>query len=218
MNRREWLKILSGGTAAVAAAGTAVTPLPWLACSSDRLAFYAITPHPSRTTDLILAATNTPASSVTISIRQIADSTPDVTLVRNGVLVDPNSPNAPDALSYVARNLKAYQQPATHLVSLEPAQPVSRRDPDRIVFEVDGRVVESIDRDAEYSRIEIRGADGLTIFGLKERQLRVASSSCRHKLCMRCGAMRSGRIICAPNRLVASVGHRQLEGFDTITG
>ncbi|MBT8399648.1 MAG: NusG domain II-containing protein [Rhodothermia bacterium] len=217
MNRREWLKILAGGTAAVAA-GTTATTLPWLANSSDTVAYYAVTPNPSRTAGLILAATNTPASSITIGARQIAPSATDITIVRNGVVVDPTSSEAPAALGQLAHELRGYRMPATHLVSLEPAHESRRRDPDRVVFEVDGRIVESIDRNGEYNRITIAGAAGDTVFSLRKGDLRVVSSSCRHKLCMRCGTVRSGRIICAPNRLLASVGDGYPAGLDTITG
>lgn len=217
MNRREWLKILAGGTAAAAGAGTLATTLSLPTRSFDRLSYYAITVDPAHVANLILAATKTNPAAVTISVRRVAPSAPDITVVRNGVVFDPTAAEAPAALDHLARVLRQGKRPATHLVSVEPDLPVHERDPNRIIFEVDGRVVESVDRNAEYQRIDISGTQGITSFSVGNG-LRVLSSSCRHKLCMRCGGVRSGRIICAPNRLVATIGNHRTTTFDTITG
>jgi hypothetical protein len=57
----------------------------------------------------------------------------------------------------------------------------------------------------------------VTVFAVDDGQVRVRSSSCRHELCRNCGKVSSGRIVCAPNRLVATVAGVR-SPYDAITG
>lgn len=63
--------------------------------------------------------------------------------------------------------------------------------------------------------ITVEGPLGSTVIEIKDREVRVVSSSCFNKLCIHQGSVKRGSIICLPNRVVIIVGD---SGLDGITG
>ena len=87
-----------------------------------------------------------------------------------------------------------------------------------VVFEHDGQVCDQIPLHDNFARIEMPGLLGPTVFTLQDGRLSVVTSSCRHQLCKKMGARAGGRIICAPNRLVATLPRPASMGLDAVTG
>lgn len=57
--------------------------------------------------------------------------------------------------------------------------------------------------------INIKGKLGFTTVEIKNRKVRIVSSPCSNKLCIRQGWIESGSIICIPNNVIVSVGEFQ---------
>ncbi len=138
----------------------------------------------------------------------------DLTVLCDGTVLDPLRPGEPDPeLRAFARELRSRRAPGGFLIFTRHSAPAGD---DEIQFSVDGLVVERIPRSRSYQRIVIDGKVGQTEFRLTNGVLIAVTSSCSHKVCVRTGPIRSGQIICAPNRLVASLGAGH--GLDGIIG
>ncbi len=205
MNRRDWLKMLAAGA-------PAAVLYPHIAQAAHSDTYLIVTDNPDRV--LATIKPKLPQNAL-IENRRVEPSLQDLTIIRNGAIVDPRlaadvDPGVHDLVAY----LRSRSAPGTRLVTIEP-HPVPRSR--EVRFEQAGQVVEYIDLSKSYREIVIRGTQGPTVFSLDEGRLRVVRSSCRHELCKRSGAIGSGRLVCVPNRLVASVdGSSYL--YDAITG
>ncbi len=209
MNRRTLLKMLS-----LAGAGSLVAGLSlW---RSAPAAYFLITAHPEadRARLLRLAGyAHAGASSVTAT--PIAPSAQDLALLVGGVLVDPGRSGAvPPELATFVQAMRARKTPGHVLLAIEPEAPAAGA---AVVFECDGVVVEQIALDKNYRRIELPGALGQTVFQLRDGRLSVTEASCRHQLCRKMSGHTAGKIICAPNRLVATITGSPV-GVDAVTG
>ena len=74
-----------------------------------------------------------------------------------------------------------------------------------VQIEVNGRPSYILPLDEDRT-VSVEGPLGKTLIEIKERRVRVTDSPCRNKLCIRQGWVRSGTIICLPNRVVITVG------------
>ncbi|NNE45731.1 MAG: hypothetical protein HKN37_03635 [Rhodothermales bacterium] len=177
--------------------------------------YFLITDNPRSAVAAMLSTSAIDRATVRIDTRAIAPAAQDLTIIRNGRVVDPGrTANLDPRLKQLVVDLRSRRSPGTALVSVEPRAESSSS---HVVFEYDGRIVDTVRRDRAFENITVRGAQGDTVFSLSDGQLTVVRSSCRHELCMRSGAVRSGRIICAPNRVVATLGHSG-SALDAITG
>lgn len=86
-----------------------------------------------------------------------------------------------------------------------------------IYIEVDGKLkyVLSIEED---KIISIRGILGYTQIEIKNKKVRVISSPCKNKDCIKQGWIDKGIIICLPNRVIIRIGKDKKEIIDGITG
>lgn len=205
MNRRDWLKLLAAGAPAALLASHRAG---W---ARDDV-YLVVTDDPEPVVASIL---KTIGRSARVHQRPVAPSPQDLTIIREGAVIDPR---IADGVDRPTRDLIAYlrskRTPGTRLVTIDQGP---REKSHRVYFEHDGQIVESVDRRKSYQRIVVPGTQGSTEFSLMEGKLRVIRSSCRHELCRRSGSIRSGRIVCVPNRLVASIdGSARM--FDAITG
>lgn len=67
--------------------------------------------------------------------------------------------------------------------------------------------------------VTVEGPLGKTLIEIKDRRVRVTDSPCLNKLCIQQGWVRSGTIICLPNRVVITVGdHDKSTTVDATTG
>jgi len=176
--------------------------------------YFVVTDRPQELARRILELSRISRENVDITVRNVAAVAQDLAVIRDGALIDPGSTTLiSDGIMRLAAELRRSPAPATHMLSIEP----KTVDPGSIVFECDGHIIESINPANSYERIVIAGTHGDTVFKLSDRALSVVSSSCRHELCKATGSIRSGKIICAPNRLIATIG-KQGSIVDGISG
>ena len=216
MKRREWLKILAGGTAGMVAARSFGQSMWSPDMPIVSTAFYVVTESWGKTFSKILTHKGILDTEFLLEDHRIPPTRQDLTLIRNGAIIDPTDTSAvPTWISDWAAELRRSSSPGKYLAVAETRTFSTSKE--QVVFNVGGGVVESIDRASTYDRIVIPGAHGDTVFRLRNGLLTVVSSSCRHELCKKCGSVGSGRIICAPNRLVATIGD-PFADIDTVTG
>ena len=88
-----------------------------------------------------------------------------------------------------------------------------------VKIEVDGKPVYLLPLDKDRT-VSVEGPEGRTAVEIRGRKVRINESPCRNKLCIKQGWIRSGAIICLPNRIVVTVGDRdgKHEIVDAITG
>ena len=75
-----------------------------------------------------------------------------------------------------------------------------------------------IDRDKSVS---VEGPEGKTVIEIRDHKVRIADSPCPNKLCIKQGWVKSGAIICIPNRVTVMIGNQDDEPpkiADAITG
>jgi hypothetical protein len=85
-------------------------------------------------------------------------------------------------------------------------------------IEVNGRPAYVLPLDADRT-VAVEGPLGKTFIEIKGQRVRVTDSPCRNKLCIEQGWVRSGTIICLPNRVVVTVGdHNKSAKVDATTG
>lgn len=63
--------------------------------------------------------------------------------------------------------------------------------------------------------VSVEGAEGKTVVEIKNHRVRVTESPCHNKLCIKQGWIKSGVIVCLPNRVVVTIG-KYKNDFDTI--
>lgn len=138
----------------------------------------------------------------------------DLSLLVEGAVVDPTrNAHVARPVATFAHDVRRRSRPGRFLLTLEPAPATD----DAATFSYDGRIVDRVRLDRNYDRIEMPGVMGPTVFRLHDGHLSVVTSSCRHELCRKMGTRASGKIICAPNRLVATLPGRP-GLIDAVTG
>lgn len=87
-----------------------------------------------------------------------------------------------------------------------------------VQIEVNGRPAYVLPLDKDRA-VTVEGPLGKTLIEIKDRRVRVTESPCHNKLCIQQGWVRSGTIICLPNRVVITVGdHDKSTTVDATTG
>ena len=86
-------------------------------------------------------------------------------------------------------------------------------------IEVDGRPVYVLSLDNERT-VSVEGPAGKTFVEIKDHMVRVIESPCHNKLCVHQGWIRSGAIVCVPNKVVVKIGTEEKKEnlIDAITG
>lgn len=197
MNRRDALKMIP-------VAGLAFLGGRYLMRSDRTITCYAISDAPEAdVTRLLRLLDFSRASDVDVTALSVAPVAQDLTLIIAGRTVDPvTDPATPRALAAFAREVRDRPRDGHRMIAIEGASPSHSG---VVRFEVDGIIREEVPVGKCYARIEISGAMGNTAFRLNDGRLSVIEASCRHELCRKMRARSSGRIICAPNRLVATL-------------
>jgi hypothetical protein len=140
-----------------------------------------------------------------VDVRPVRACSQDLSVIADGRIVDPIADaSVPPVYKDLALELRGRREPGNSIVSVE-----SSADADGyLVIESEGRVVERIDLMGTFDDISVVGPVGRTTFRLANGVVSIEKASCRHQNCLRMGGIQAGRIICAPNRLVARVGGR----------
>lgn len=199
MTRRELLKTISVlGTGAVAAGA-------WVQMhATARASYVAVTAAPGVDLAHLQRLAGFDAHpAMHVSVLPIEPAAQDLTLLVDGRLLDPTQPHAgAGTLAGFAAELRRRREPGRFLLTVEPARPAGEG---VVRFEVDGVLHDQVGLDRDYRRIEVPGAMGTTVFRVEKGRVSVVEASCRHALCRKTGPCASGRIVCAPNRLVATL-------------
>ncbi len=69
--------------------------------------------------------------------------------------------------------------------------------------------------------VEVNGPLGTTVVEIRDSRVRIKESPCNNKICVHEGWVRSGAIICLPNRVIVSItgkANKKHEDIDGITG
>ena len=143
----------------------------------------------------------------------IQPSPQDITMVEDGQVQDPGARGVDSALYEFGLELRSRKHRGTTLITLEEAALQGQE----VIFENNGKIVESIPLSKNYHCIDIPGELGNTQFRIKNGGISVVHSSCKHRLCEKMGEIHRGKIVCAPNRIIASVPE-PMSRYDAITG
>lgn len=207
MNRRVLIRNLSLTAAGAVLAGR----FDWRHAEADA-SYSIVTDDPEAVLARMRAVGCSQGNGYSVSRAAVAPSRQDLVVVKSGKLLQPDELRGweADLMSELRRRRGA----ATHLLTIEPrsSQPEQTAD-----FRVNGRLIERVSLDKSYRRVVVPGYEGPTVFAIEDGQVGVRTSSCRHQLCRNCGPVRSGRIVCAPNRLVATVSGGGA-AYDAISG
>ncbi len=211
ISRRRFLKM-----SALLGMGTISGGLPWLGSRPNERSYFLITDNPAGDLGRLLRITGLAGDrSESIEHTSIQPSLLDLGIIEDGRLIDPlRASGLEPELTDFANALRARRSTGKHLIKIEAPRLDQN---DMVLFEVNGEIVEQVSLRNNYRQIAVAGKDGSTSFELDDGCLSVVQASCRHEVCKKIGPIYSGRIICAPNRLVATVNPAQ-RLFDGITG
>jgi hypothetical protein len=151
--------------------------------------------------------------NLTVTTSPVQPTPQDITLLIDGRLQDPAESKIGSPLYEFALDLRSRTQPAAALITLEEAALPGKE----VTFEYNGKIVESIPLNKKYDCIDIPGDLGNTCFRIKNGGMSVVHSSCAHRLCEKMGEIHRGKIVCAPNRIIASMPER-ISKYDAVTG
>jgi hypothetical protein len=85
--------------------------------------------------------------------------------------------------------------------------------------EMDGKPVYILPIDSN-NAVSVEGTMGKTEIEIKDHKVRITSSPCNNKLCVRQGWTQQGTIICLPNRILVTIEDESQQSgtVDAITG
>jgi len=199
MNRRDFLKISS-----LVGTGAIVVGFPIWKIGRPSRSYFLVTDNPVRDVQHLLRIVDL-GFHVEPSVESfpILPSGQDLGIIEEGRLIDPTRKNQiPGDLKNLAFELRSRRTKGHYLVSMEEYQ----KDPKNLItFEVNGLIMEQIRPGRNYNQIALQVKHGKSIFRLQDGRLSVVEASCRHELCKKIGGIQSGKIICAPNKLVATI-------------
>ena len=71
----------------------------------------------------------------------------------------------------------------------------------------------------EDKTVSVEGSEGKTIVEIRGNKVRIIDSPCQNKLCIRQGWIKTGGVVCLPNKVVVTIrGHEDNDrGFDAVT-
>lgn len=101
------------------------------------------------------------------------------------------------------------------MIFLKEALPKSRT----VQIEVDGKPVYVLPIDKNRV-VSVEGPEGVTVIEIKDHLVRVTASPCQNKLCIQQGWIKSGVIVCLPNRVFVRIGDHDKDDktVDATTG
>lgn len=188
--------------------------VPYLGLRRRDSSYFLITDRPTGDLEKLIHITRIADDKrVSIEYANIRPSLSDLSVIENGRPIDPLRAGGLDpALRDFVYELRSRKRAGKHLIKIESSR---LGENDMVVFSVNGEVVERVGLRNDYRRIVIVGDQGSTSFGLQNGYLSVTQASCRHEICKKMGQVSFGRIICAPNKLVATINptYRLIDGI-----
>ena len=209
LNRRQFLKTLS-----FVGAGAAAVSVPLIKTDASTDSLFLVTSQPEKDIKSLYAILGEKKlASAGIQTTPIAPAQQDLSFVQNGQLLDPVRSKANSRISALADEMRKRHENGHVLVTLDFS---NHRNSNFVEIEVDGEIIERIPAQRNYSDIAINGEHGDTVFRLHDRMLSVIQAGCRHEVCKKMGNITAGKIVCAPNKLVATLNGSK-PGVDSIT-
>lgn len=88
-----------------------------------------------------------------------------------------------------------------------------------VVIELDNKPVYLLPLDKD-GIVSVDGPLGKTTVEIKDNSVRIQDSPCRNKLCVRQGWIKTGALVCLPNRVVVTIDRGRETGntIDAVTG
>jgi len=199
LNRREFLK-----RSVVAGVGLAAGGVAFKTLYSHARTFYVVSDRPQSDIKRLIALSGSASgASPRVRTRPATNTRQDLSIIESGQVIDPaTSDKISRKFREFALELRSRSTAGTHFITVEPA---GKARENMVTFRVNGRIRERLTLDRNYKDIVIPGRQGDTSFRLQDGRLTVNYSSCRHSVCERMGGIRAGRIICAPNKLIATI-------------
>lgn len=194
-------------------AGTISGGLSLLSLCSRQRSYFIITDKPASDLRRLLYITKIANNKANIEYASIRPSFPDLGIVENGRLIDPIQSHGLDPdLQNFAHELRSRKRVGMHLVKVDAPGLDGN---DTVVFQVNGEIVEQVSLQNNYQKIILVGEEGKTSFKLQNSFLSVTQAPCRYKVCREMGPINCGKIICAPNKLVATINptYRLVDGI-----
>ena len=148
-----------------------------------------------------------------VTQRPVQPSAQDITILVDGQVHDPAESKMSGPLYEFAVELRSRHHAATTLMTLEEATLPGQE----VIFEQNGKIVESIPVSKNYHCIDIPGEAGHTRFRIQNGAVSVVDSSCRYGLCEKMGEIQRGKIVCAPNKIIASMPE-PISRYDALSG
>ncbi|UCD39291.1 MAG: NusG domain II-containing protein [Fidelibacterota bacterium] len=205
LTRRRFIQFTSAGIAAI------VGGMPWMKLWPQDRSYALISDRPEE--DLKRLRKLVRAEGADVSWTDIQPTHPDLAILADGRLLDPSQVDKTEpVLSDFLGELRLRQGAGERLIHIDRIRSARNQE---ITFMIDGRVVEKVDPRRDYQRIVLDGDVGSTVFRLVDGYLSVTEASCRHEICRRQGGLRTGSVICAPNKLVALLpqARRHVDGI-----
>lgn len=198
LNRRQFLKTLS-----FVGAGAAAVSVPLIRANAATESLFLVTSHPENDISALSAILGEKKlASADIRTTPIVPAQQDLSFIQNGHLLDPVKTGANSRISGMAAEMRKRYENGDFLVTVDFQ---NRRNSNFVEIEIDGEIVERIPAQRDYSDIKIEGEYGETVFRLNNRILSVTQAGCRHEVCKKMGNISAGKIVCAPNKLVATI-------------
>ena len=88
-----------------------------------------------------------------------------------------------------------------------------------VVIELDNNPVYLLPLDKDRI-VMVDGPLGKTTVEIKDNRVRIQDSPCRNKLCLQQGWIKTGALVCLPNRVVVTIDRGRVRGntIDAVTG
>jgi hypothetical protein len=209
LNRRQFLKTLS-----FVGAGAAAVSVPLMKANAATESLFLVSSQPENDMDALSAILGEKQmASADVQTAPIVPAQQDLSFIQNGQFLDPVRNRVNNRISALADEMRRRKANGHVLVTLDFG---SRRNSNFVEIEIDGEIIERIPAQRNYSDITIDGEHGATVFQLHNRILSVTQAGCRHKVCKKMGNITAGKIVCAPNKLVATINGSE-SGVDSIT-
>jgi hypothetical protein len=182
--------------------------------AADESSFLIISGDPAGDRKKILSLTGSSKRTV-INVQPVRSSAQDLTIIKDNKIINPVTDRHIDKrISDFANELRGRKQPGNTLISVA----FPHEDESSVTFEVSNNVAEKIQLFRNYESIVIPGIMGNTEFSLIDGKLSVVKASCRHNICKRMDGITKGRIICVPNKVIASINSSRNSAVDAVTG
>ena len=220
MNRRTFIKKSAMLGAGISLAGAALSRVSWQSTESMMLEIICDSPDQALHNLNKLAASLPVRQNIQVQqLRCTGMHTGDIVFTSNNQLIDYRTSKTAFAgeLAGLARKLdlpRKIQDP----VLLQLSASNGNFSPDRFDVFIQGKLVERLDLSTTEDNIIFESQNGVAHVEVKDGTARIVEASCRHKTCMKLGAIsKAGQsLTCIPNEIRISLSGKRVDDVDAI--